>query len=158
MGSGFTFLKNAENLYFPYIQSIKSIITICNEFVIALGKSKDLSMIKIKFISKTNKKIKIINTEWNKNMKIKGYTYAQQKMISQFHCTGKWLFYLEGDEIIHEKDLKNIYKSLKIYIKYIEIESIAFKYYHFYGNINTYLYSPHWYRYAPRIIKSNVRS
>ena len=156
--SGFTFLRNAEELCYPYIQSIKSILPICDEFIIALGHSQDNSPTVLSHLATTEPKIKIIETAWNNHMQIKGYTYGQQKMIAQFACTGDWLFYLEGDEIIHEKDLENITKALYQYQDNLEVEALAFHYYHFYGNINTYVSSPTWYRYAPRIIKANVRS
>ena len=156
--SGFTFLRNAEELCYPYIQSIKSILPICDEFIIALGQSKDNTQEALTNLRKTEPKIKIIETVWNNHMQTKGYTYGQQKMIAQFACTGDWLFYLEGDEIVHEKDLENINKALHRYKNNPEVEALAFHYYHFYGNINTYIASPTWYRYAPRIIKSSVRS
>lgn len=156
--SGFTFLRNAEELCFPYIQSIQSILPICDEFVIALGQSQDNSPETLHQLAKENPKIKIIETVWNEHMHVKGYTYAQQKMIAQFACTGDWLFYLEGDEIVHEKDLAAIKEALHRYKDDKEVEALAFYYYHFYGNINTYLSSPTWYRYAPRIIKASVRS
>ncbi|WP_116964608.1 glycosyltransferase [Fastidiosibacter lacustris] len=156
--SGFTFLRNAEELCFPYVQSILSILPICDEFIIALGKSQDKSPDILYQLTKDNPKIKIIETIWNEHMQVKGYTYAQQKMIAQFACTGDWLFYLEGDEIVHEKDLDDIQKALQQYKNDPEVEALAFRYYHFYGNTNTYLASPTWYRYAPRVIKASVRS
>ncbi|WP_119329022.1 glycosyltransferase family 2 protein [Cysteiniphilum halobium] len=156
--SGFTFLRNAEELCFPYIQSIQSILPICDEFVIALGQSQDNSPEILHQLVKEHPKIKIIETVWNEHMQVKGYTYAQQKMIAQFACTGDWLFYLEGDEIVHENDLEAIKEALYRYKDDQEVEALAFHYYHFYGNTNTYLSSPTWYRYAPRIIKASVRS
>ncbi|MBK2124528.1 glycosyltransferase family 2 protein [Fangia hongkongensis] len=156
--SGFTFLRNAEELCFPYIQSIKSIIDICDEFIIALGQSQDDTKEKLLSLAQEYPQIKIIYTIWNEHMQVKGYTYAQQKMIAQFACTGDWLFYLEGDEMVHEKDLANIKKAMIQYKDDPEVEALAFHYYHFYGNTNTYLSSPTWYRYAPRVIKASVRS
>ena len=39
--SGFTFIKNAEMLGYPFIESIQSVLPIVDEFVIAVGKSDD---------------------------------------------------------------------------------------------------------------------
>ena len=46
--SAFTFIKNGQILGYPFVQSIKSILTIVDEFVINVGQSEDdtLSMIK----------------------------------------------------------------------------------------------------------------
>lgn len=154
--SGFTFLRNAEELSFPFLQSIQSILPICDEFVIALGRGKDNTEALIRDLN--NPKIKIIHTEWNENMQSKGYTYGQQKMIAQFACSGEWLFYLEGDEIVHEDSLRHIQEAMLKYRDDEDVEALVFNYYHFYGNTNTYLESPAWYKQAPRIIKASVRS
>lgn len=154
--SGFTFLRNAEELSFPFLQSIQSILPICDEFVVALGKSKDNTEQLI--LDLNSPKIKIIHTEWNENMKAKGYTYGQQKMIAQFACTGEWLFYLEGDEIVHQDDLKHIKDTMLKYKDDDNVEALVFNYFHFYGNTKTYLNSPAWYKQAPRVIKASVRS
>ena len=36
--SGFTFIKNAEMLGYPFIESIQSVLPIVDEFIIAVGK------------------------------------------------------------------------------------------------------------------------
>jgi len=91
-------------------------------------------------------------------MKDRGYVYGQQKMIAQFNCTGDWLFYVEGDEVYHEHDLKKIYKSMESHLDDANVEALVFDFYHFYGNAMSYLDSPGWYRSEARIIKSSIRS
>jgi len=129
--SGFTFIKNAEMLGYPFIESIRSILPIVDEFVIAVGESDDNTLEIIKSIK--DNKIRIIETQWNESMQDRGYVYAQQKMTAQFSCTGDWAFYLEGDEIIHEKDLDTIRNSMKRHLDNPEVEALYFDYYHFYG-------------------------
>lgn len=154
--SGFTFIKNGEILGYPFVESIKSLLPIVDEFVINVGESEDDTLKIIKNIN--NPKIRIITSKWNDKMKDRGYVYGQQKMIAQFNCTGDWAFYLEGDEIIHENDYKNILDTCKQYKDNKNVEAIIFDYYHFYGNANSYLWSPGWYRKAPRIIKNSIRN
>jgi hypothetical protein len=36
--SGFSFVRNGIKLYYPVIESIQSILPICDEFIIAVGK------------------------------------------------------------------------------------------------------------------------
>jgi hypothetical protein len=154
--SGFTFVRNGTILGYPYIESIKSLLSICDEVVIAVGNSEDDTLENIQKIS--SPKIKIIETQWNEEMQDRGYIYAQQKLIAQFNCTGDWAFYLECDEIIHEKDIELIKQSLLDNIDNKEVEAFVFNYYHFYGDINTFAYSPRWYRRAARVIRNNIRS
>jgi hypothetical protein len=84
--------------------------------------------------------------------------YGQQKMVAQFNCTGDWAFYIEGDEIYHENDLDRIYMSMKENLDNPEVEALIFDFYHFYGNANSYLDSPGWYRSEARIIKNSLRT
>ena len=154
--SAFTFIKNGEILGYPFIQSIKSILPIVDEFVINVGSGEDNTLEVIQAIN--DPKIRIIQSCWNDNMKNRGYVYGQQKMVAQFNCTGDWAFYIEGDEIYHENDLDRIFMSMKENLDNPEVEALIFDFYHFYGNANSYLDSPGWYRSEARIIKNSLRT
>lgn len=154
--SAFTFIKNGEILGYPFIQSIESVLPIVDEFVINVGDSEDETLQLIKSIA--SPKIRIIESKWNQNMQDRGYVYGQQKMIAQFNCKGDWAFYVEGDEIYHENDLNQIKLAMNEYLDDSNIEALAVNFYHFYGNANTYLDSPGWYRSEVRIIKTSLRS
>ena len=91
-------------------------------------------------------------------MRDRGYVYGQQKMIAQFNCTGDWAFYIEGDEVYHEKDLNQIKKTMEIHLNDSKVEALVFDFQHFYGNANSVLDSPGWYRSEARIIKNSIRS
>ncbi len=138
------------------MQSIKSILPIVDEFVINVGLSEDNTLDEI--IAIDDPKIRIIQSHWNEKMKDRGYVYGQQKMIAQFNCSGDWAFYIEGDEIYHEDDLNKIYKSMEQHLDNKEVEALIFDFYHFYGNSNSFLDSPGWYRSEARIIKNSLRT
>ncbi|SHN90849.1 FIG00496537: hypothetical protein [Bathymodiolus heckerae thiotrophic gill symbiont] len=154
--SAFTFIKNGQILGYPFIQSIQSILPIVDEFIINVGESEDDTLALIQSIK--DPKIRIIQSMWNDNMHDRGYVYGQQKMIAQFNCTGDWAFYIEGDEVYHEEDLDKIQVSMQEYVDNPEVEALVFDFYHFYGNANSYLDSPGWYRSEARIIKNSIRS
>ena len=103
--SAFTFLRNAQRLQFPFVESIRSALPLVDEFVIALGPCDDDTEAMIRAIG--DPKIRIIPTAWNENLdgtwKVKGFIYGQQKTIALFNCTGDWALYLEGDELLHIK-------------------------------------------------------
>ena len=154
--SAFTFIKNGQILGYPFLQSIQSILPIVDEFVINVGNSEDDTLKLINSIN--NKKIRVIESQWNETMQNRGYVYGQQKMIAQFNCTGDWAFYIEGDEVYHEEDLEKILKSMELHLNDSKVEALVFDFKHFYGNANTLLDSPGWYRTEARIIKNSVRS
>tara|TARA_B100001175_G_C19445846_1_gene608698 strand:- start:168 stop:1025 length:858 start_codon:yes stop_codon:yes gene_type:complete len=154
--SGFTFIKNGQILGYPFLQSIQSILPIVDEFVINVGESEDNTLEMVHSIQ--DKKIRIIESKWNDQMRDRGYVYGQQKMIAQFNCTGDWAFYIEGDEVYHERDLEQIKKSMERYLNDSNVEALVFDFHHFYGNANSILNSPGWYRSEARIIKNSIRS
>ena len=154
--SAFTFIKNGQLLGYPFVESIHSILPIVDEFIVNVGNSEDDTLRMVQEID--NPKVRIIQSQWNENMQDRGYVYGQQKMIAQFNCTGDWAFYLEGDEVVHEEDLEAIVQCCTDNLNNPKAEAITFDYYHFYGNTNTYLDSPGWYRREARIIRNNIRS
>ena len=154
--SGFTFIRNGSLLGYPFVESIRSALPICDEFIVAVGDSEDDTLAKIKAI-KSNK-IRIIQTQWNEKMQDRGFVYAQQKMIAQYNCTGDWAFYLEGDEVLHEDDLPAIRAAMEKHLDNPEVEALAFDYLHFFGSPDWLAVSPGWYRQECRIIRNTIRS
>ena len=154
--SAFTFIKNGQVLGYPFIQSIQSVLPIVDEFVVNVGESEDNTLALIESIN--NSKIRIIKSKWNDQMKDKGYVYGQQKMIAHFNCCFDWAFYVEGDEIYHENDLNKIKSAMEVNLSDKNVEALALNFLHFYGNANSYLDSPGWYRSEARIIRNSIRT
>jgi hypothetical protein len=156
--SGFTFLRNGQKLGYPFVESIRSILPIVDEFVIALGPCEDDTEKMLREIG--DPKIRIIPTQWNERIRsdysVKGFVFGQQKSIALFNCTGDWAFYLEADEVVHENDLPKIRAAMGKYLNDERVEALAFDYLHFYGNANTYAWSPGWYRSEVRIIRNTI--
>lgn len=154
--SCFTFLKNADILGYPFIESIRSALPLCDEYMVNIGECDDDTVAMVRAIE--SPKIKIIRSQWNENMRTKGYVYGQQKSIALFNCTGDWAFYLEADEVLHEEDIPVIRAAMERHLPDERVEALVFEFIHFYGNPKTYAWSPAWYRREARIIRNTVRS
>jgi hypothetical protein len=154
--SGFTFLRNGTLMGYPYLESIKSILPLVDEFVVNIGAGNDDTYERIAAIA--DPKIRIIRSQWNEGMHAKGFVYAQQKMIAQYNCTGDWAFYLEGDEVLHENDLDRIRDSMLLHLPNPKIEALAFHYHHFYGTPHQVAASAAWYRNEVRVIRNTIRT
>ena len=156
--SGFTFLRNGQKLGYPFVESIRSILPLVDEFVIALGPCDDETETMVRAIG--DSKIRIIPTHWNEGIRsdysVKGFVYGQQKSIALYNCTGDWAFYLEADEVLHENDLPKIRAAMEKHLNDERVEALAFDYLHFYGNKNTIAWSPGWYRSEVRIIRNTI--
>ena len=61
--SGFTFVRHALRLDYPIVEAITSILPICDEFWVALGRSDDGTGEAIRGIG--DPKIRIIESDWD---------------------------------------------------------------------------------------------
>jgi glycosyltransferase involved in cell wall biosynthesis len=156
--SGFSFLRNGQALGYPFEASIRSVLPLVDEFIVALGPCNDETELMLRAIG--DPKIRIIRTQWNENIRadysVKGFVYGQQKSIALFNCTGDWAFYLEADEVLHECDVPKIRATMERCIDDERVEALAFDYLHFYGNKNTVAWSPRWYRSEVRIVRNTI--
>ncbi len=107
---------------------------ICDEFVIAVGDSNDGTREAIEALN--SPKIRIIDTIWDEQMREGGKIFAQQANIALDACTGDWLFHIQADEIIHEKDLPTIQRALQRVDTNPRVEGLLFDFLNFYGSYN----------------------
>lgn len=153
--SGFTMVRNATKLYYPIKESIQSILPICHEFVVALGKGDPDDNTEAEIRSIGSDKIRIIHTEWDMQTYTGGTVYAQQTDIAKAACTGDWLFYIQSDEVIHEKYLPVIRERCAQLLADKSVEGLLFRYKHFWGDYDHYLVSHAWYPNEIRIIRND---
>jgi hypothetical protein len=89
----------------------------------------------------------------NKGGKV--YALETDKAFQAIPDDSDWAFYIQGDEVIHEKYLENIYSSMEKYKDDKEIDGLLFNYLHFYGSYDYIGISPRWYRNEIRVIKND---
>ena len=107
--SGFTFVRNAVKFDYPVVESIKSILPVCNEFIVSVGNSEDGTLELIKSIE--SPKIKIYESFWDDSQRTGGRILAIEtnKALKQVSPDSDWAFYIQADEVVHEKYFDNIY-------------------------------------------------
>lgn len=152
--SGFTFVRNAIDLYYPVVESITSILPICDEFVIAAGDSTDGTTELLRSID--SPKIRIIETVWDRSKFHKGASNAHQTNIALDACTGDWCFYLQADEVVHEDDLDPLVERMRLYRRDPRVEGLLFEYLHFFADYDHVQTSHGWYRREVRIVRNGV--
>ena len=87
----------------------------------------------------------------------KNTEFARQTDIAKEHCTGDWLFYIQGDEAVHENDLEKIKTTCKKELDNPKVEGFLFNYLHFWGDYEHYHKSHTWYPKEIRIIRNNPK-
>ena len=154
--SGFTIVRNGIKLQYPFIEAIQSILPICDEFIVNVGKSDDDTLNMIKSIP--SEKIKIVETVWDMSQGPEVLSVQTNEALK--HCTGDWAFYVQTDEVIHERDLLKLKQCMERYLKDSNVDALRFRWLHFYGSHYRYRIDKGWYQKQDRIIRNNgqVRS
>ncbi len=153
--SGFTFIKNAVLFDYPIVEAIRSILPLCNEVVVAVGKSEDKTLELIQSIG--DPKIKIIETVWDESLRAGGRVLAVEtdKAFAAIASDSDWAFYIQGDEVIHEKYHQPIREVMATYLDQKDVDGLLFNYLHFYGSYDYVGSSSNWYPLEIRIIRNN---
>lgn len=152
--SGFSFVRNGISLYYPVAESIRSVLPICDEFVVAVGKGDPGDRTREVIEAIGDPKIKIIDTVWDENHYQRGAVNSHQSDIAKKACSGDWLFYLQADEVVHEKYLPVIQARCQALLNQPLVEGLLFRYKHFWGDYSHYLDSRAWYSDEIRIIRN----
>lgn len=155
--SGFTFIRNATKFDYPVVEAICSILPVCDDFYVAVGNSDDDTLAIIQGIDK--QKIHVIQTVWDdsEEMKKGGKVFASEtdKAFAAIPADSDWAFYIQGDEVIHEKYLPVIVEAMHKWKDNPEVDGLLFNYLHFYGSYDYVGISPKWYSNEIRIIRNN---
>lgn len=152
--TGFTFIKNALIYDYPVVEAIQSILPICDEFVVAVGKSDDDTL---ELIQKIDPKIRIIETVWDETLREGGRVLAVEtdKAFAAISKDTDWCFYIQGDEVVHEKYLDTVKEAMVKHKDNPKVDGLLFKYQHFYGSYDYVGASTSWYSHEVRVVKNN---
>jgi hypothetical protein len=152
--SGFSMGKNAHKLYYPMRPAVESILPLVDEFVVALGDSDEDDTTRKEILAIGSDKIRIIDTVWDIEKYPRGMEHAHQTDIAMKACKGDWLFYLQSDEVVHEKDLETIRERCRELLEDHEVEGLLFRYRHFWGDYDHIQDTHCWYRKEIRIVRN----
>lgn len=153
--TGFTFIRNAIKYDYPIVEAIRSILPVCDDFVVAVGKSDDETLQLIKDIAPG--RIRIIETTWDDALRTGGKVLADEtnKAFNAISDDTDWCFYIQGDEVVHEQYLDEIKKGMRQWKDDKQVDGLLFKYKHFYGSYDYVGSSSRWYPHEIRIIRND---
>lgn len=153
--SGFTIIKNAVINDYPVVESISSVLPVVDEMIVLIGDSEDNTEELIQNIK--DPKIKIHHSVWNPALRKGGAVLAVEtnKAFQLIDPKSTWAFYIQGDEVIHEKYLPAIKEGCQKYKDELQVQGLLFKYEHFYGTYDYVGDSRRWYSHEVRIIRND---
>lgn len=150
--SGFTIARNAIKYGYPLAASLRSLLPLVDELVVAVGRSEDKTLELVRSVG--GPKLKVIETVWDESQRAGGRVLSQQTNVALGACSGDWAVYLQADEVLHEDDLGLIQVACARHQR-TPVEGLRFKYLHFYGSYQTLQgHWRKWYRSAIRAVKT----
>ncbi len=158
--TGITIIKNAVINNYPIVEAIKSVLPLVDEMIVLVGDSEDDTEGLIKSIA--SDKIKISHSIWDKNIRTGGSVLAVEtnKALQLVSADTDWILYIQGDEVLHEKDYPAIREAMKKYERDLKVEGLLFHYLHFYATYDYLRDGRNWYKQETRIIRNgrNIQS
>jgi len=151
---GFSFVRNAIKFSYPVVEAIQSVLPMCDAFIMSVGNSEDGTMELIRSID--SDKIRIVESVWDDRIRKNGEVLAEEtnKVFDQIPEEYDWAFYIQADEVMHEKYHPVLMEAMERWRDRTEVEGILFKYLHFFGSFDYHADSRSWYRNEIRIIRN----
>jgi len=151
MNTGFMVIKNGIKLGYPFVESIASMHTCCDKFVIFDCGSDDGTAESLESLCNINTKFLLVKIGWpDKSALGNAIAVATNNAVRHPVLNGsRKLFYVQADEVYHENDEKELKKSINS-----ESRSVSFKFIHFRNGFLQFIINPTYDR-AIRIIPAN---
>jgi hypothetical protein len=155
--TGFTIIRNAVINDYPIKEAIESILPVVDEMLVGVGESEDDTEALIRSIP--SDKIRIVSSTWDTSKRKGGEVLAIEtdKVFQQIGADADWCFYIQGDEVVHEKYHNAIRSAAIQYKDDRRVEGLLFNYEHFYGTYDYVGDSRRWYNREVRIIRNDKR-
>jgi hypothetical protein len=147
--SGFTIVRNAIKLDFPVEASIRSILPICDEVVVNVGRSEDETLDLVRSIG--DPRIRIMETEWDMTRRNTVLGLETHRVMRA--CTHPWGVYIQADEVLHERGAGELAAAIQMADDDPRIEGLLVRYLHFYGGFDTVATHRRWYRREVRAVR-----
>ena len=153
--TGFAIIRNAIINDYPVVEAITSILPVVNEMIVLVGDSEDGTEQLIRNIA--SDKIRIHHSVWDPAIRKGGEILAVEtnKAFDLVPDDSDWAFYIQGDEVVHEKYHAVIRQTAEKYTNDKQVDGLLFNYLHFYGTYNYVGDSRRWYHKEVRIIRND---
>jgi hypothetical protein len=147
--SGFTIVRNAIKLDFPVEASIRSILPVCDEVVVNVGRSEDETLELVRSIA--DPRIRVLQTEWD--MTLRNTVLGAETLRAMRACCHPWGIYIQADEVLHERGATELAARVQELDADPGVEGLLVRYLHFYGGFQTVATHRRWYRREVRAVR-----
>jgi len=156
MLSGFTIVRNAVTLDYPIIPAVRSLLDVCDEVVVNVGRSDDGTRELVAALG--DPRVRILDTVWDFSRGSTALAVETDRAMAA--CRGAWGLYVQADEVLDERGAEILKQRVGEWDRDARVEGLLVDYLHFYGDFDTLATDRHWYRREVRCVRlgRDVRS
>lgn len=147
--SGFTIVRNAVHLDFPVVESVRSILPLCDEVVVNVGASEDGTLDLVRGLG--DPKVRILETAWDFSRR--ETLLADETLRAMRACRGAWGVCIQADEVLHEDAVPILRRAIRDADPDPRVEGLLVRYRHFFGDPQTEAVNRRWYRREVRVVR-----
>ena len=154
-----TVIRNGIRLGYPFLEVIRAALPICDEYLVVVGRGDDGTLEAVQALAAEEPRVRIVESEWSPLVVPAKCVLAQQTNIGVHLCRGTWVLALQGNEVLHERDLPRLRALLEEYADDPRTEALLFERLTFFADyahvVSTY---PERYKWTARAVKPGVGS
>jgi hypothetical protein len=153
--SGFSFVRNAIKFDYPVVESLKSVLPLCDEIVVAVGRSEDDTLDLVRSVG--SPKIRIVETVWDESLRQGGRVLAVEtdKALRAISPDTTWAVYIQADEVLHEDGLPALREAMERWRDDPRVQGLLVDFRHFYGSYDYLAAALAWYRREIRVVRND---
>ena len=147
--SGFLIVRNATKLDFPVEASLHSILPLCEEVVVNVGRSEDDTRDRIEAMA--DPRIRILDAEWDLS---RGESVLREETARAMRaCRHSWGLCIQADEVLHEAGRDDLAETIRAAATDPRIEGVVVRYRHIFGAPDREAVNRRWYRREVRAVR-----
>lgn len=125
--SGYTTVRNANKMDYPWQATVKSLLGFCHEVVVVDGGSTDDTWDELQTMSKLQEdgRLKVYQHSISDDHPSFAYeTDGKLKATARSYCTSDFCWQMDADEVVHEKDYDKVQQVLRAFPVHCDVVSL----------------------------------
>jgi len=150
--SAVSLVQNAVRLDFPLLESLRSVLPLCDELIVNVGPSTDGTRELV--ASLNDPRLRIIDGVWDRGQGAGVLGIETQRALDA--ATGGWAIYIQADEVLHENGYDPLRAALARADGDPRVEGLLVDFLHFYGGPGWIGTGRSWYRREVRVVRTGI--
>jgi hypothetical protein len=147
--SGFSLVRDAERLDFPIVAALRSLLPVCDEIVVNVGRSDDATLDLVRSVG--DPRVRILETEWDFS---RGEAVLREETARAMRaCRHPWGVYIQADEVLHEAGAPGLRAAIEAADPDPRVEGVVVRYRHIFAAPDREAVNRRWYRREVRAVR-----